>query len=87
LPLSKPIVLDTGEEIDSLPVPKGTKIFASIAAYNRYARVLSRKTSGLMKHLRNKDIFGEDADVFNPERWLREKSEKKGPGVGVYANL
>ncbi|GLB37309.1 putative cytochrome p450 [Lyophyllum shimeji] len=36
---------------------------------------------------RNKEVFGEDADTFNPERWLRETDEKKGPTLGVYANL
>ncbi|KAF9260694.1 cytochrome P450 [Marasmius fiardii PR-910] len=37
---------------------------------------------------RNKEVFGEDAHVFRPERWL-EKSEgpTKGTSVGVYANL
>ncbi|KIK68917.1 hypothetical protein GYMLUDRAFT_34925 [Collybiopsis luxurians FD-317 M1] len=35
---------------------------------------------------RNKEVFGEDADVYNPERWFRT-SEKKGPTVGVYGNL
>ncbi|KAF9467351.1 cytochrome P450 [Collybia nuda] len=36
---------------------------------------------------RNKEIFGEDADTWNPERWFRESDEKKGPNVGVYGNL
>lgn len=36
LPLSKPILTTSGELIDKLPVPKGTKVFASIAGYNRY---------------------------------------------------
>ncbi|KAJ3857523.1 cytochrome P450 [Lentinula lateritia] len=35
---------------------------------------------------RNKEVFGEDADVYNPDRWFRI-SEKKGPTVGVYGNL
>ncbi|KAJ3787298.1 cytochrome P450 [Lentinula aff. detonsa] len=35
---------------------------------------------------RNKEVFGEDADVFNPDRWFRE-SEKKGPTLGVVGNL
>ncbi|KAG6898148.1 hypothetical protein C0992_004864 [Termitomyces sp. T32_za158] len=36
---------------------------------------------------RNKDVFGKDADVFNPERWLRKTDEKRGPTLGVYGNL
>lgn len=36
---------------------------------------------------RNREVFGEDADVFNPERWFRDFGEKKGPNVGVYGNL
>ncbi|KAJ4000630.1 cytochrome P450 [Lentinula boryana] len=35
---------------------------------------------------RNKEVFGEDADVFNPDRWFR-RSEKKGPTLGVVGNL
>jgi len=36
---------------------------------------------------RNKDVFGEDADVYNPDRWLDTTREKKGPTIGVYGNL
>lgn len=36
IPLSKPITTITGEVINKLPVPKGIKIIASIAAYNRF---------------------------------------------------
>lgn len=68
LPLSTPIITTTGETINKLLIPKGLKIIASIAAYNR-----------------NPETFGEDAHLFNPDRWLSE--EKRGPGVGVYANL
>ncbi|KAF5385861.1 hypothetical protein D9615_002355 [Tricholomella constricta] len=72
LPLSQPIKTISGEIIHSLPVPKGMKVIASIAGYNR---------------LVNKELFGEDADNFNPERWLQETDEKKGPTLGVYGNL
>ncbi|KAJ8583434.1 cytochrome P450 [Rhizopogon salebrosus TDB-379] len=71
LPLSQPITKRSGEVIYELPVPKGTRIVASIAAYNR-----------------NKDIWGEDAHIFNPERWLDGiAKEKKATSLGVYSNL
>lgn len=36
---------------------------------------------------RNKEIFGDDADVFDPDRWLRDASPKTKTALGVYANL
>jgi len=36
---------------------------------------------------RNQEIFGQDANIFNPERWFRENGKKQGPSVGVYGNL
>ncbi|OJA18405.1 hypothetical protein AZE42_06397 [Rhizopogon vesiculosus] len=71
LPLSQPITTRFGAVIHELPVPKGTRIVASIAAYNR-----------------NKDLWGEDAHEFNPERWLNGTAkEKKTTPLGVYSNL
>ncbi|KAG2153139.1 cytochrome P450 [Suillus clintonianus] len=71
LPLSKPITTRSGDVIRELPVPKGTRIVASIAAYNR-----------------NKELWGEDAHVFNPDRWLNGTAkEKKATSIGVYSNL
>ncbi|KAJ8585426.1 cytochrome P450 [Rhizopogon salebrosus TDB-379] len=71
LPLSQPITKRSGEVIYELPVPKGTRIVASIAAYNR-----------------NKDLWGEDAHVFDPERWLNGTAQdKKIASLGVYSNL
>lgn len=35
LPLSKPIKTSAGDLITQLPIPKGTKVIASIAGYNR----------------------------------------------------
>ena len=33
-------------------------------------------------------MFGDDAHIFNPERWLRQDAvEKKVPSLGVYGNL
>ncbi len=36
LPLLDPITTETGEVLNELPIPKGTKIITSIAAYNRF---------------------------------------------------
>ncbi|KAG2347348.1 cytochrome P450 [Suillus weaverae] len=71
LPLSQPITTRSGDVIRELPVPKGTRIIVSIAAYNR-----------------NKELWGEDAHVFNPDRWLNGTAkEKKVTSIGVYSNL
>ncbi|KAH7922165.1 cytochrome P450 [Leucogyrophana mollusca] len=70
LPLSQPIVTDSGEVIHEVPIPKGTRIVASIAAYNR-----------------NEDLWGDDAHIFNPDRWLSGAAGKKGSSIGVYGNL
>ncbi|KAF9262374.1 cytochrome P450 [Marasmius fiardii PR-910] len=36
---------------------------------------------------RNKAVFGEDAHIFKPERWLEKSERTKGPSIGMYANL
>ncbi|KAI6145483.1 cytochrome P450 [Pisolithus tinctorius] len=71
LPLSRPITTESGELMYEVLVPKGTRIIASVAAYNR-----------------NKDMWGEDADVFNPDRWLDGiAKDKKEAATGVYSSL
>ncbi|KAF4603148.1 hypothetical protein EYR38_003553 [Pleurotus pulmonarius] len=43
-------------------------------------------TLSIAGYNRNKDIFGEDAHVFNPDRWL-SGLPKNSVNVGVYSNL
>ncbi|KAH8806675.1 cytochrome P450 [Flagelloscypha sp. PMI_526] len=70
LPLSQPIILKSGKTTHEVPVPKGTKIYSSIAAFNV-----------------NRDVWGEDADIFDPYRWIKDGSEGGTTSLGMYANL
>ncbi|PBK75151.1 cytochrome P450 [Armillaria solidipes] len=71
LPLRQPIIDVDGKVLTEIPIPRGTYIFCSIAAYNR-----------------NKEIFGADADLYNPERWLKGTVKPSSDAsIGVYANL
>jgi hypothetical protein len=36
---------------------------------------------------RNPDVWGSDAEVFRPERWLQQDAGKVETPVGVYGNL
>lgn len=97
LPLSKPIRTTSGEEITKLPVPKGLKMILSISGYNRCVNSISLNRVhlpifdcfclGIYLIHRNEEAFGEDAHVYNPERWFRDTGDKKPPNVGVYGNL
>ncbi|KAG7451404.1 cytochrome P450 [Guyanagaster necrorhizus] len=42
--------------------------------------------SSIAAYNRNKDIFGEDSSVFNPDRWLCD-NVKSSVSIGMYANL
>lgn len=88
VPLSKPITSTSGKQFNEVLVPKGTRIVVSIAAYNRSVSLGVLDVIGCRsdKKTRNPDLWGEDAHVFNPDRWLNG-AVKEGVSVGVYANL
>ncbi|KAF9222413.1 cytochrome P450 [Gyrodon lividus] len=71
LPLSQPITTESGDVINEVPVPKGTRIVASIAAYNRNTELW-----GDDAHKFNPDRWLEGV-----------AREKKAVSIGVYSNL
>ncbi|EGO00602.1 hypothetical protein SERLA73DRAFT_104941 [Serpula lacrymans var. lacrymans S7.3] len=48
----------------------------------------TRIITSIAGYNRNRDLWGADADRFNPERWFNERDHSKKAGsVGVYGNL
>src|SRR6267154_437487 len=43
--------------------------------------------SGTYTFFRNRDIWGEDADVWRPSRWLDGSVKSSGATVGIWTNL
>ncbi|KAI6166081.1 cytochrome P450 [Pisolithus thermaeus] len=71
IPLSEPVVTQSGEVVNSISVARGTRIGIPISCVNR-----------------STEIWGTDAKVFRPERWLEEGGiPKKAQGIQAYRHL
>ncbi|KAH9169311.1 cytochrome P450 [Lactarius sanguifluus] len=69
IPLAFPITTQSGEQVSSIPVGKGTPIDILIGTYHRLP-----------------EIWGQDADEWNPDRFLNIDKTKQTT-VGLFANL
>ena len=76
----------SGESLPALPIPKGLRIVASVNAYNGYCSLRCGVKTHLCHFPRNKDVFGEDSHLFDPERWL-DLRVKKTSMIGPIGNL
>jgi hypothetical protein len=85
IPLSTPQTTKTGETITAVPVSKGQQIIMSIAAYNRLVVFLTRFPLQLFS-LRLKAVWGEDADVWRPQRFLEGVESNQKNNIGVFGN-
>ena len=91
MPLTKPIVGNSGKVYTELHIPKGTAVNISAVGHNSYAVFYQATTpmeepSCYRSHARNEDLWGPDARVFRPERWFEMSDQVESP-VGVYGNL
>ncbi|KAF5340128.1 hypothetical protein D9758_013169 [Tetrapyrgos nigripes] len=72
IPLDKPIISTRGEQITEIPVPKGTKVMISVAAYNR------------TKEIFREDAHSFNPDRWLNHN---QKTGQRIPGLNLYANL
>ncbi|KIK10588.1 hypothetical protein PISMIDRAFT_690940, partial [Pisolithus microcarpus 441] len=71
IPLSEPVVTQSGESVNSISVARGTLIGIPISCINR-----------------STEIWGADAKVFRPERWLEEGGiPRKAQDIQAYRHL
>lgn len=72
IPLSKPITLRSGKEVDYVNIKKGQQILIPVLSIHK-----------------DKDIWGEDAEEFRPDRWLDGVPEAlaANKGASVYSYL
>ncbi|KAH9025548.1 cytochrome P450 [Lactarius hengduanensis] len=80
LPLAFPITTKSGQQITSIPIKKGTPIDISPAVYNRLVAEREHRLP---------DVWGEDANEWNPERFLDPLRgfKEASSNIGVFGSL
>lgn len=92
LPLSKPFTGISGKVYKEFSVPAGTVVLISPIGYNLCVRLvinISARVTGFETgsvSYRDEDLFGKDAHIFNPNRWL-EGGEESNPSSWPYSGL
>jgi hypothetical protein len=87
IPLSEGITTTTGQRITQIPIRKGDQVVLALASYQRL-NIFAQEISFGMKgsYFRLQSLWGDDADCFNPYRWIDGKVHQ-GEAIGPYANL
>ena len=86
LPLAYPVVTTTGETLSEIPIRKGQIVYTSLIAYNRYVLTGLTHVSYPNEAARLQQVWGDDAHVWNPDRFSRIDTGKQ-TYVGVCSNL
>ncbi|KAI6021237.1 cytochrome P450 [Pisolithus marmoratus] len=71
IPLSEPVVTQSGEVVNSISIARGTQIGIPVSCVNR-----------------STEVWGADAKVFRPERWLEEDGiPRKAQDIQAYRHM
>jgi hypothetical protein len=83
IPLTTPVVGKDGKLINEIFVPKGTPVDGGLVSSLDSEKPLIYESSHFLQgdYNQSKLIWGEDAEVFNPNRWLDPKGPLKTKDV------
>lgn len=88
IPLATPITTKSGQKVSSVTVRKGQGVDVCIHTYNRYVTFQAGygRTHLDASILSNTDVWGPDANEWNPDRFIKMDKDSAVP-LGLHANL